>query len=689
MSKNVTKIELNSPMEDLKGVGPKKAQCFAKAGILQLSDMLWDFPRDYEDLRSRTAIADLKEGEKTLVVARVIQARFGRGFGRKRTFHVLAEDATGRLDIIFFMAGFMGRTFTIGEEYRFYGKPKLEKGRAVMFQPTFSKADDDAQGGILPVYTLTRGVTQKEMRRFSRLALELAEGQFSGDKETLPASVIESANLCSLEYALRNVHYPEGREEYSQARYRLVYEELFDLKTALMLSKDRFGSGRKGIAFTGKLDEVFVEKLPYELTNAQKRCLLQIRADMASPQAMNRLIQGDVGSGKTAVAQCAMLKAVSSGYQAAFMAPTELLAAQHLETLTRDFEGLDVNVVLLTGSQKASERKKTLAAIESGEADIVVGTHAVISEKVKFKALGLVITDEQHRFGVNQRQMLTAKGENPDVLVMTATPIPRTLAVVLYGDLDVSIIDELPPGRKPIVTKRYDEETRAQAYDLMAQQVAKGRQAYIVAPLIADSESIESRSAESLFEELQETYPKIRFALLHGAMKQAEKDAVMEAFYRGETDVLVSTVVIEVGINVPNACVMLIENAERFGLAQLHQLRGRVGRGSEQSWCLIVTGEDSDIARMRAETMCESSDGFYIAEKDLEMRGPGELFGFRQHGLPQLKLADPVRHVKVVERAAQDAEALLAADPGLTAPENAGLKSKIDQTFATAGELIL
>ncbi len=306
--KGVTKIGLHSPMEDLKGVGPKKAQSFAKAGILTLSDMLWDFPRDYEDLRSRKNIADLQDGEKALVCARVIQARMGRGFGRKRTFHVLAEDATGRLDVIFFMGGFMGKTFTMGEEYRFYGKVKLEKGRAVLFQPTFSKADDDAQTGILPVYTLTKGITQKEMRRFSRLALELACGQYTGEKETLPASVLESARLCGLEYALENIHYPQGREEYSQARYRLVYEELFDLKTALLLSRDRFGAGRKGIAFCGVLDETFVKSLPYRLTGAQKRCLEQIRRDMESPVAMNRLVQGDVGSGKTAVAQCAMLR---------------------------------------------------------------------------------------------------------------------------------------------------------------------------------------------------------------------------------------------------------------------------------------------------------------------------------------------------------------------------------------------
>ena len=689
MSKAVVTIELDSPIEALKGVGPKKAECLAKAGIQSLGDMLWNFPRDYEDLRTQKRIAELRDGEKCLVCARVIQAHMGRGYGRKRTFHVLAEDVSGRLDLIFFMGGFMGKTFTVGEEYRFYGKVKLENGRAVMFQPAFSRADDAAQSGILPVYTLTRGITQKEMRRFSRLALTLSQGRFSGERETLPAAVIEKAKLCGLEYALENIHYPQGRSEFAQARYRLVYEELFDLKTALLLSRDRFGSGRKGIAFSGTLDESFLARLPYELTGAQKRCLAQIRRDMESDVAMNRLIQGDVGSGKTAVAQCALLKAVSSGYQAAFMAPTELLASQHLDTLTRDFEGLGVRVVLLTGSQKASERKKILAAIESGEADIVVGTHAILSPSVRFKALGLVITDEQHRFGVNQRQLLSEKGEHPDVLVMTATPIPRTLAVVLYGDLDISVIDELPPGRMPVITQRYDDASRKQAYRILEEEVARGHQAYIVAPLIADSESIEGRSAESLFEELQAQYPAIRFALLHGAMKQAQKDAVMEAFSRGETDVLVSTVVIEVGINVPNACVMIIENAERFGLAQLHQLRGRVGRGSEQSWCLIVTSEEGDVAGLRAQTMCESSDGFYIAEKDLEMRGPGELFGFRQHGLPQLKLADPVRHAKIVERAAADAQELLASDPALEKPEHAALRAKIEQTFATAGELIL
>lgn len=679
-------ITLNSPCGDIKGIGPKKAQALAGLGINSLSDMLWNFPRDYEDRRNIKEIRELRDGEKVLVKARVIQMAKGRGFGPKRTLKLLAEDRSGRMEIIFFKGAFLERSFTVGEEYCFFGKVKAEENsRPVMFHPSFTPADEDGETGILPVYSLTKGVTQKELRRLSKMALALLPSL----KETLPESIIKKVKLCSLQQAVNNIHFPTGRDSYRQARDRLIYEELFDLKAALILSRDRFGRGREGYSMKGSLDRDFLAGLPYSLTGAQQKVLEELRIDMESPKAMNRLVQGDVGSGKTIIAQCALLKAVSSGFQAAFMAPTEILARQHFQTLIRDFKDLDVKLIFLSGSLGQKDRRAALEAIKSGEADIVVGTHAIISEGVEFSRLGLVITDEQHRFGVNQRRALAGKGSNPDVLVMTATPIPRTLAAVLYGDLDVSVIDELPPGRREIITERFEEKTRKKAYKIMEEQVKEGRQCYIVAPFIEDSEALEGRSAEGLYSQLCSEYRDFSFGLVHGAMKQSEKDAVMEAFTRGDIDVLVSTVVIEVGINVPNATVMIIENSERFGLAQLHQLRGRVGRGSHQSYCLIVTGESSEVALDRAKTMCDSSDGFVIAEKDLEMRGPGELFGYRQHGLPQLRLADPVRHKNVVALAAEDAAALLKDDPDLSKEENAGLREKIYTSFAMTGDIVL
>ncbi|MEG1584130.1 MAG: ATP-dependent DNA helicase RecG, partial [Anaerovorax sp.] len=453
----------------------------------------------------------------------------------------------------------------------------------------------------------------------------------------------------------------------------LVFDELFLLQIGLMAIKSKFKAKGLGILFDKSIScDPYEKTLPYELTAAQKRVIGQIIDDMETQKVMNRLVQGDVGSGKTAIAELALYKAVKCGYQGTLMAPTELLAKQHYEGITTGY---------LTGSVTSKEKEEILTDLRSGKIQVLIGTHAIIQDGVEFENLGLVVTDEQHRFGVNQRMMLTKKGNNPDVLVMTATPIPRTLAVILYGDLDISVIDELPPGRQQIITRAVGEDGRDRAYNFVKNEIQNGRQGYIVAPLIDDSEKVTAKSAESLYEELSQRFGEFKIALLHGEMKQNDKDKIMEAFYLGETNLLVSTVVIEVGINVPNATIMLIENAERFGLAQLHQLRGRVGRGSEQSYCILISQSSTEVAALRANIMVASTDGFYIAEKDLQLRGPGEFFGTRQHGIPDLKLADLIRHVDILDTVKDEAKNLLEADPFLEQEENRRLKEKIQLKF--------
>ena len=656
-----------------------------RLGIERLSDVLELYPREYEDLRNKKMIFELQDGDKAVVYARVLAASLGRGFGRKRTLHVIAEDNTGRMEVLLFNGSYLLPQFKNGEEFRFFGKVKAENGRIVMFHPSYAKAGSDERDGILPVYPLTRGLTQRDVRAVADAAmLHLSELE-----ETLPEAAVKSANLCSNAYAFRNIHFPEGDDEYRAARYRLVYEELFCLDTALALSKTRGGKGRTGNSMDVSGVSEFTGSLPYELTGAQKRALSEILSDMSSPQAMNRLVQGDVGSGKTAVAAAAMFTAFRNGFQSAFMAPTDILAHQHFETLKKQFEGFGINVALLTSTSPAPYKREVLSGLRDGSVNVAVGTHALISEGVEYHDLGLVITDEQHRFGVNQRQLLSAKGANPDVLVMTATPIPRTLAVVLYADLDVSIIDELPPGRIPIQTRSFSGAERNKAYAILEREVLSGRQAYVVAPFIEDSEAIDGWSAEGLFDDFCRRFPDLKAALLHGQMSQAEKDEVMERFYSGEIQVLISTVVIEVGIDVPNASVMLIENSERFGLAQMHQLRGRVGRGVHQSYCLIITDSKSETAVERAQIMCSTSDGFVIAEKDLEIRGPGEFFGYRQHGLPQLRLADPIKHRAVAAQAMSDVRKMLQTDPSLSHPENASFASYLKNKYMQSDRLTL
>ena len=671
-------MELQDRITTLKGVGPKKAEAFARLGVETVEDLIFTFPRIYEDRKNIVHIAELKEGEPALFIGEVDAIRPG-GFTRgrnSRVLRMLATDDTGSIEVVFFNAAYLAKTIKRGDRLAFFGKPVINRERLQVVHPQFEKAEN-VQTGILPIYPLTSGVTQREMRRLQKLVSPL----YGQVESILSKETVNRNRLCGMEYAIRNVHFPEERQNYLEAKYRLVFDEFMALETGLMASKMNERYEGEGTQFEDDGSErEFIKSLPYPLTGAQERCVAEITADLISAKPMNRLIQGDVGSGKTAVAQTAMFKAVHSGYQAVMMAPTEILARQHYEGISRDFEAFGIKTGFLTGSMKAAEKRQVLEEIADGSVQILIGTHAVIQPDVVFHNLGLVITDEQHRFGVSQRIKLKDKGESPNVLVMTATPIPRTLAVVLYGDMDVSVIDEMPPGRVPIITRCLTGEgARGKCYDFVERQIRQGRQAYVVTPLIDESEAMDARSVTQVYEELAARFP--RTEMIHGAMKQSEKDEIMAKFSAGETDILVSTVVIEVGINVPNAAVMVIENAERFGLAQLHQLRGRVGRGQWQSYCFLIIEGRSELAEQRGKIMEASTDGFYIAEEDLKLRGPGEIFGTRQHGLPDMRLADMVRHMDVLNAARDEAKAVLEEDPQLLRPENEPLKRRVEKLF--------
>ena len=683
---------LHEPVSTIKGVGPKKQAALKKLDIETLEDFLSCYPRDYEDRSNKKKIDQLLDGESAYVTAKVMLiVKGGWRYGKKRTLKLLVEDETGQLEIVFFVqAGYLEKAFQQGVTYGFFGKViNSKQGRLQMTHPDFQKIEDGEEGEenrILPVYPLVSGITQKDMRRWTRTALSMLN-QFD---DYLSPATLERNRLCDLSYALKNIHYPEDRNHYKEAKFRLVFDELMLLQTGLMMTRRKLEHQCSGISFsTNHKIEEFVRSLPYKMTGAQEHVLKEIEMDMESSKVMNRLVQGDVGSGKTAVAAAALYKAVKSGYQGVMMAPTEILATQHYEGLSAQFEPFGIKVGFLSGTVGAKDRRERLEQLKNGEIQILIGTHALIQEDVRFRNLGLVITDEQHRFGVNQRSLLGEKGDHPDTLVMTATPIPRTLAVVLYGDLDISVIDELPPGRKPVTTRALNGKQRDMAYDFMEKEIRKGRQAYVVAPLIEESGQLNARSATELYEELQMKYPHVTSALLHGAMKQKEKDEIMAEFYAGKIQLLVSTVVIEVGINVPNATMMIIENAERFGLAQLHQLRGRVGRGEHQSYCLLISENESAISKQRAEIMASTNNGFVIAEEDLRLRGPGEFFGVRQHGVPELKLADLGKHAKILSAARNEAQFILREDPTLEREENQPLKQRIQKVFHQVEELRL
>lgn len=673
-------MKLQDKVSRIKGVGEKRASLLKNLRIDTVDDLLHHFPRKYEDRRRITTIMEAPLDREVLVSGKVIYKKLGANPYKKKTpLRIGVQDNSADLEIVFFNGRYMAGCFENGQSYTFYGKINLKAGKRQMHHPEFHKlGEEEDVRGILPVYPLTEGLTQQAMRKLQKAAA----GAALEAEEWLPETAVKNNKLCSPSYAIEKIHFPKDERQILEARYRMVFEELLILQTGLMYIKNGRREEGKGVAVDKDLPVTeFTDRLPFELTSGQKKVFEEIERDMASSRAMNRLVQGDVGSGKTAVAELAMYKTVKAGYQAAMMAPTELLAKQHYASLKRDFEPLGIHVDLLCSSMKPKEKKEVIQRLQAGDTAIAVGTHAIIQPEVTFKSLGLVITDEQHRFGVNQRAVLAEKGANPNVLVMTATPIPRTLAVILYGDLDISVIDTMPKGRLPIRTFLRNEHARDKIYAFAEDQVKAGRQCYVVAPLIEESETLDVRSAEEIYREISEKHPAMRVGLVHGAMKQEEKDSVMEAFAEGAIDVLVSTVVIEVGIDVPNATVMVIENCERFGLAQLHQLRGRVGRGKAQSYCILISGHESKIADKRNEIMVSTEDGFVIAEEDLKLRGPGEIFGTRQHGLPELNISDLVRHVDILEDVKEVASDILKEDPELKSSSNLILRHKVKKMF--------
>ena len=680
-------VDLNKDVKYVKGVGPNRIQLLNKLKIYTLKDLITYYPRDYEDRSKPKNICDCEDGEEVLIEAmptgKIAEYRKGKMVISK----LLVRDQTGTCYITWYNQGYLRNKFIPTKLYRFFGKVSKKGTRLEMNSPVFDEIEQTKNTGkIVPIYPLTYELKQSTLRRIIENGLAEVQGKL---EETLPEYILKENNLLNINTCIERIHFPEDFSDYNKSRERLVFEELLTTQLALLKLKNNYEREKNGIAFSkdAKMSDV-INVLPFKLTKAQLRVLEEIDNDMESDKSMNRLLQGDVGSGKTVVAMIAAYKAVKSGYQAAIMAPTAILASQHFESFGSILNQFGIKCELLISSISKKKKTEILEKLQNGEIDILIGTHAMLEENVSFKNLGLVVTDEQHRFGVKQRATIASKGKNPDTIAMSATPIPRTLALILYGDLDISIIDELPPNRKKIETYAVRKGMSERVNEFVRKQIDSGRQAYIVCPLVEENEELGLNSVIELEEKYKnETFSNYKVAYLHGKMKAKEKDEIMEQFKNGEIQILIATTVIEVGVNVPNASIMVVENAERFGLAQLHQLRGRVGRGEYQSYCILKFEGNSETTRQRMKVMCDTNDGFIISEKDLELRGSGDFFGTEQHGIPEFKIANLFEDMGTLKKVQKIAMQIMVDDPLLEKKENEKLNKIIKAKFSSRIEI--
>lgn len=680
-------MDLNKDVKYVKTVGPNRVKLLNKLNIYTLKDLITYFPRDYEDRSKPKNLYECVDGEEVLIEAMATGRINEMRKGKMVISRLIVKDQTGTCYITWFNQGYLRDKFQPGRMYRFFGKISNKNGRFEMNSPVFDEIDQSKNTGkIIPIYPLTYELKQNTLRKIIENGLLEVKGQL---QETLPEYIMKENNLWDLNNTIERIHFPKEFSDFNKARERLVFEELLTMQLALLKLKNNYEHDKDGIQFDKEVHmSDVINRLPFKLTKAQLRVLEEIDRDMESTKPMNRLLQGDVGSGKTIVALIAAYKAVKSGYQAAIMAPTAILASQHLESFQEILGELGIKCELLISSITKKKKIEILEKLQNGEIDILIGTHAMLEENVVFKNLGLVVTDEQHRFGVKQRGTIASKAQNPDIIAMSATPIPRTLALILYGDLDISIIDELPPNRKKIETfaVRKNMEERVNAF--VRKQIDEGRQAYIVCPLVEENEEMGLKSVIQLAEKYKtETFSNYRVEYLHGKMKAKEKDEIMQKFKDGEIQILISTTVIEVGVNVPNSSIMVVENAERFGLAQLHQLRGRVGRGEYQSYCILKFEGNGETTRQRMKVMCETNDGFIISEKDLELRGSGDFFGTEQHGLPEFKIANLFEDIGILKKVQKLAINIMEDDPMLEKEKNKKLNELVKEKFSSRIEM--